>query len=168
VPQISELQESFISWAKMDCEKMGWGKDESYFEKCLEQQNAGELILLVSYDDTSYFGHLKLVWESDYVHFRENHIPEIKDLNVIPEVRQQGIATQLIAKAEDLALARCKAIGISAGLHYWYGPAQQLYAKRGYIPDGHRIYFTNIQVEAEDSVTANDELVLHLVKELKG
>jgi hypothetical protein len=73
-----------------------------------------------------------------------------------------------MSRAEDLASTKCKAIGLSVGLHYWYGPAQRLYAKRGYLPDGQGIYFNNLQVEAEDSVIASDELVLRLVKELKG
>jgi hypothetical protein len=37
-----------------------------------------------------------------------------------------------------------------------------------YSPDGQGVYFNNIQVEADDAVIANDELVLRLVKELKG
>lgn len=168
MPQISELQESFIPWVKTGYEKMGWGISEGYFETCYQQQEAGELIVLVSHDDTSYFGHLKLVWKSEHKHFRENYIPEIKDLNVIPTLRRQGIATHLITRAEHLASTKCKVIGISVGLHYWYGPAQRLYAKRGYIPDGQGIYFNNLQVEADDSVIANDELVLRLVKELNG
>ncbi len=173
MPQISELQESFIPWVKTGYEKMGWGKDEAYFETCFQQQEAGELVVLVSYDAKSYdamsyFGHLKLVWVPEYLEFRNNNIPEIKDLNVIPDMRRQGIATHLIARAESLSSTKCRAIGISVGLHYWYGPAQRLYAKRGYLPDGHGIYFNNLQVEADDSIIANDELVLHLVKELKG
>jgi GNAT superfamily N-acetyltransferase len=168
MPQISQLQETFIPWVKTGYEKMGWGKDDDYFETCYQQQEAGELVVLVSHDDTSYFGHLNLVWTSEYINFRKSNVPEIKDLNVIPEMRQRGIATHLIARAEDLAALKCKAIGLSVGLHYWYGPAQRLYAKRGYIPDEHGMYFNNMQVEAEDSVIANDELVLRLVKELKG
>ena len=166
--QISELQQSFIAWAKTGYTKMGWGEDEGYFETCLEQQEADKLVVLVSHNDTSYFGHLKLVWRPTYLNFRENNVPEIKDLNVIPNMRRQGIATGIIARAEQLAAKKCTSIGISVGLHHWYGPPQRLYAKRGYIPDGHGIYFNNIRVEVDDSITANDELVLHLVKKLKG
>jgi GNAT superfamily N-acetyltransferase len=143
--QISQLAESFIPWLKTGYEKMGWGKDEGYFENCYAQHQAGELVVLVSHEDTAYFGHLKLVWKPEYVYFRDNNVPEIQDLNVIPEMRQQGIATELITRAENLALASCKAVGIRVGLLYWYGPAQRLYAKRGYIPDGQGIYFNNIQ-----------------------
>ena len=141
MPHISELEKSFIPWVKTGYEKMGWGNDEGYFEICLEQQKTGELIVLISHDDTSYFGHLKLVWEPEYPEFRKNNIPELKDLNVIPDMRRQGIATELIARAEHLASTKCKTIGISVGLHYWYGPAQRLYAKRAYIPDGQGICF---------------------------
>jgi hypothetical protein len=38
MPQISELQESFIPWVKTGYEKMGWGINEGYFETCLEQK----------------------------------------------------------------------------------------------------------------------------------
>ena len=166
--KISQLEERFIPWATAGYEKMGWEVDEGYFESCLEEQQAGKQVVFVGHESTLYFGHLKLVWHSDYEHFRRNNIPEIKDLNVIPDMRRQGVASQLITRAETFATTKCKATGISVGLHYWYGPAQQLYAKLGYVPDGHGIYFNNLLVEAEDSVIANDELVLRLVKSFKG
>jgi GNAT superfamily N-acetyltransferase len=168
MPQISQLQETFIPWVKTGYEKMGWAKDDSYFETCYQQQEAGAIVVVVSHDDRSYFGHLELVWKPDYVHFRENDIPEIQDLNVTPDMRRQGIATHLIAKAEHLASATCKAIGISVGLHYWYGPAQRLYAKRGYVPDGQGLHYKNVRIEEGESVVADDDLVLRLVKEVKG
>jgi len=51
--------------------------------------------------------------------------------------RRRGVATPLIAAAEQLARDHGIAtLGITVGLFDEYGPAQRLYGWRGYIPDG--------------------------------
>ena len=51
--------------------------------------------------------------------------------------RRRGVATLLMDAAEQLARGRGVAtLGITVGLPGEYGPAQRLYGRRGYIPDG--------------------------------
>jgi hypothetical protein len=48
-----------------------------------------------------------------------------------------------------------------------YNAAQRLYLKRGYIPDGRGVTYRDRFVEEGEQVALDDDLVLHLTKELK-
>jgi len=49
-----------------------------------------------------------------------------------------------------------------------YGPAQRLYALRGYVPDGRGLASEGHPVLRGDTVTVDDELVPYLTRELTG
>ena len=145
---------------------MGWTKPAGYFAACCAQQEGGEIVLLVAEDAGNYRGHTKSAWQPDYPYFRENGIPEIQDLNVLPSVRRQGIATRLLDTAEALIRERASTAGIGFGLYADYGPAQRLYIKRGYVPDGHGVAYRDHYVQPGHSVPLDDDLVLYLTKAL--
>ncbi|MEM7617849.1 MAG: GNAT family N-acetyltransferase [Pseudomonadota bacterium] len=108
-----------------------------------------------------------LNFEPKYSFYQKLEIPEIQDVNVLPEFRQQGIATALIESFENLARDQgMEHIGISVGLTKKYGPAQRLYCKLGYIPDGNGITRDRESVFHDQMVHANDDLCLMLLKEL--
>ena len=79
---------------------MGWTKPSGYFESVCRLQDKNELVLLIAAQANTYIGHCKVIWQPDYPHFKSQHIPEIQDLNVRPDYRRQGIATQLLDEAE--------------------------------------------------------------------
>ena len=45
-----------------------------------------------------------------------------------------------------------------------YGPAQRMYIKRGYVPDGLGLYYKNQPVTPGKNVFVDDDLALYLVK----
>lgn len=51
-------------------------------------------------------------------------------------------------------------------LNSGYGPAQRLYIKRGYVPDGKGVYYEEKVCETDAVCKNDDELTLCLVKEL--
>jgi hypothetical protein len=51
------------------------------------------------------------------------------------------------------------------GVYSDYGPAQRMYAKRGYIPDGMGLFHKGQPVKPGRDVFVDDDLVLYLVKE---
>src|SRR5260221_4184783 len=57
---------------------------------------------------------------------------ELNDL----QFQRQGIAPRLMDMAEQLIATRSRKAGITVGLLGADGPAQRLYARRGYVPDG--------------------------------
>ena len=75
----------------------------AYFEDLCLQQEAGLLALLVAEQGSQdYAGHLRIHWQASYAPFREERVPEIQDLSVLPRLRRQGVASRLLDAAEDL------------------------------------------------------------------
>lgn len=93
-------------------------------------------------------------------------IPEIQDLNVLPEFRNRGIASALLDHGEKVVAKESSTVGIGVGLHPGYNAAQRLYAKRGYIPDGRGISYRDRYPREGESVVLDDHLLLHLMKHL--
>jgi len=92
---------------------------------------------LIAMDGADIIGYVAIVWQSNYAGFRSRGIPLVHQIAVAGPVRRQGVATLLMDAAEQLARDRGIAtLGITVGLFDEYGPAQRLYGRRGYIPDG--------------------------------
>jgi GNAT superfamily N-acetyltransferase len=143
-----------------------WPKHRDLYERYLREQAEGQRVVLVAFRGAEVCGYGNVVWEPDYPPLREEGIPEIQDLNVLPAFRRQGIATRLMDEAERLVGERSPVVGIGVGLYADYGPAQRLYVLRGYVPDGHGISYHNRFVPGGEGVVADDDLVLHLRKHL--
>ncbi len=162
---IRQAKSDDASWLQSSFDTlMGWTKPPAYFEEVCQLQERGEQVLLIATQDSQYAGHLKIVWKPDYPYYREHNIPEIQDLNVRPDVRRQGIATQLLDEAEKRIQKRSPLVGIGFGLYADYGAAQRLYIKRGYVPDGRGVFYHDKPVVPGSSVPVDDDLVLYLVK----
>lgn len=142
-------------------------KDPDYFESQFEFQEEGKRIVLILSADTVDAGYCILNWDPKYGYFRSHKIPEIQDLNVLPEYRKQGLATKLIRYCEELAADRgCETMGISFGLDPSFGAAQRLYVKMGYVPDGYGITYDRKTVAKGEYKPVDDQLCLMLVKDL--
>ena len=57
-------------------------------------------------------------------------------------------------------------VTLGVGLHSGYGPAQRLYTKRDYIPDGSGVWYRNQPLEMNAACEDIGELVLYLSKDL--
>jgi len=78
-----------------------------------------------------------------------------------------GIGRQLVVQLEGRArLEGYREIGLGVGLYREYGPAQRLYSKLGYAPDGRGVTHRGFQVEPGDLYRADDDLILWLRKRL--
>ena len=156
-----------IEWIEAAFPQMGWDKPRGYFKKLIQLQAKGALVFLVAETPQGeYTGHLKLIWESAYPNFRERGIPEIQDLSVLPQFRRKSVTTLLINEAERRASKRSSQVGIGFGLYSDYGPAQKMYVRRGYIPDGKGVTYDNQMVQPGQQVLVNDSLVMFLIKDL--
>lgn len=136
--------------------------DEGYFEAIFEK----DCIILVAEKQDLIIAFGILNFEPKYALYKKLEIPEIQDLNVAPDHRQQGVATMMIKSFENLARDQgSKHIGISVGLTKDYGPAQRLYCKLGYFPDGNGVTADRESVSRDQMVRINDDLCLMLLKE---
>ena len=143
-----------------------WPKPRDLFERYLADQAEARRVVLVAWCGMRVCGYGVVVWQPEYPLFRENAIPEIQDLNVLPVFRQQGIASRLLDAAEELVATRSAVAGIGVGLYADYGPAQRLYVQRGYVPDGRGASYRDRGVLGGETVVADDYLTLHLTKRL--
>ena len=152
-------------WALVD--KLGYGKDAGYFEYCLELQKEGKREIYILAKDGIDAGYGILNWQPKYALFKKLGIPEIQDLNILQKFRQQGLASHLIGFCEQRAIEEGhKEMGIAFGLHSSYGPAQRLYVKLGYIPDGQGATYDRKQIAHGEFKPVDDDLCLMLVKGL--
>ncbi len=163
---IETLTRDRVDWMTQEFTQTGWTKPLNYFADCFAQQEAGDLIFLVARSGEALRGYLKIIWRPDYPPFREQGIPEIQDLNVMPSHRRQGVATRLMDEAERRIAARSAVAGIGVGLHPGYGPAQRMYVVRGYVPDAQPLVYGDEFIVEGQTVRLDDDLVLHLTKTL--
>jgi GNAT superfamily N-acetyltransferase len=142
-------------------------KSNDYFEKNFAEQNLGYRELFIAAYDGENAGYCILNWDPKYAYFRSHNIPETQDLNVLSKFRRRGIATALIHHCEELARTRGKkTMGISVGLNASFGPAQKLYVKMGYIPDGHGVTYDRRSVGAGAFHPVDENLCLMMEKNL--
>ena len=142
-------------------------KDHGYFERSLELQSAGEREIFFAIWGEQVAGYAMLSYRPKYGYYRAHGIPEIQDLNVVPDLRQRGIGRALIQYCEHVAQAKeHKKIGIGVGLTPSYGAAQRLYVKMGYIPDGMGVTYDRQTISHGEFRPFDDEVSLMLEKTL--
>ena len=138
-------------------------KDDGYYEQAFEEN----VTILIGSDDGIDCAMCFLNFTPRYSYYKRLGIPEIQDLNVVATHRRKGIATAMIKWCEGLARARgCDLIGIAVGLFKDYGPAQILYVRLGYIPDGNGITYDREGVKPHGAYLVDDFLSLMMIKQL--
>jgi GNAT superfamily N-acetyltransferase len=150
---------------------IGWNKPVSLFENYLKEAETGERLIWVAFVHERFAGYITLKWQSQYPSFRKQNIPEIMDLNVLPNARKIGVGSKLLYIAEKEAATRRNTVGIGVGLYAGkdggYGNAQRLYVKRGYLPDGKGVTYNYQPTIPGNSYPLDDDLVLWFTKKLR-
>lgn len=162
-----DSEETAQSW-KQAFDRHKIVRPDSFYLQCLHENRIGlRVTLLVYLDGGTLAGCAHLKFESDYLYFRAQGIPEINDVNIFPEFRRRGIGNQLIEEFESIAAYNSyDSIGIGMGLYKDFGAAQRIYCKRGYVPDGNGLMYEHREVSEGETVQVNDDLLLYFVKEL--
>lgn len=139
--------------------------DRAFFEQCFIRQCD---IYIIEESGGVAAGYGVLNWQPKYAFYQKFDIPEIQDVNILPEFRQRGFATHLIQHIENIVgNENKKSIGISVGLNKEYGAAQRLYVKLGYIPDGTGVTYDRQYVDLNKRYPVDDDLCLMMVKSFK-
>jgi len=138
-------------------------EDVGYFENVLGK----DCLILIAEVNEVIVGFGIINFEPKYNYYQKFDIPEVQDINVHSDFRENGIATEIIYHLENIARDQGnEKIGISVGLTKEYGPAQRLYFKLGYSPDGFGMTQDRQYVSQGQSVSVDDDLCLMLVKDL--
>jgi ribosomal protein S18 acetylase RimI-like enzyme len=96
---------------------LGWGgKDRAQYEGYFLEQNGGVRDVLIARTENTFAGYVTVNWRPKYPPFRDSSIPEVQDLNVLPQYRRKHIGTRLMDEAERLISARSLIAGIGVGL----------------------------------------------------
>ncbi|MBN1174209.1 MAG: GNAT family N-acetyltransferase [Micromonosporaceae bacterium] len=143
------------------------GKTVDRYRQYLHEQTTGVRQMLIACCDGAFAGQVTVRWTSTYAPFRDQGIPEIQDLLVLPAFRRRGIATALMDAAETAIAARSDTAGLGVGLYAAYTPAHLLYLRRGYLPDGQGTAYQGVTVIPGATVMVDDDLTLMLTRRLR-
>lgn len=165
--ELSLLNEDDIPEIVAAFSNIGWEKPRSIYERYIEEQNTNLRTVFIAKMAEKFCGYVTIKWKSDYQPFNLNNVPEISDLNVLPEFRKKGIGSALIQHCESTAMKRGHAeIGLGVGMTLDYGSAQRLYVQLGYMPDGNGLHYNYKAVNYSETVTVDDDLILYFKKQL--
>lgn len=169
--QLRPLSKQIIPTIVQAFQAIGWEKPTSLYETYLSEQERGERQVWMAFSDDLFAGYITLKRQSLYPSFMEQGIPEIMDLNVLPQFRKQGIGTQLLRTAEQEAAKQHDVVGLGVGLYAGadggYGSAQRLYVKQGYVPDGNGVTYRYRPVDPGSTHPIDDDLVLWMTKRVR-
>jgi len=154
---IKELSRGFIS--------QGWPSREEILTRYFKEQESGEREVLVAEVEGALAGYITILSCAKQGPFAEIY-PELSDFNVFEPFQNQGIGNLLLEEAEKRVRLISDKVTLGVGLHSGYGPAQRLYIKRGYIPDGTGVWYQNHQPAMNAVCEDIGELVLYLSKNL--
>ena len=158
IPQIAERYS--FPWSTPEKTKALW---DSYYE---EQQGGIRTVAIVE-KNHEILGYGSLLRKSECPFFVNSNIPEINAIWIHEDHWRQGLGTALIRWIEDLAFQEgYRQIGIGVGLYRDYGPAQKLYFRLGYCPDGNGITYKGQPTIPGQSYPLDDDLILWLAKKL--
>ena len=162
---IRKMQESDIKELSRGFISQGWPSREEILTRYFKEQESGEREVLVAEVEGALAGYILILPCAKQGHFAEIY-PELSDFNVFEPFQNQGIGNLLLEEAEKRVRLISDKVTLGVGLHSGYGPAQRLYIKRGYIPDGTGVWYQNHQPAMNAVCEDIGELVLYLSKNL--
>ena len=162
---IRKMQESDIKDLSQGFINQGWPGREEILARYFLEQECGEREVLVAEVGGAVAGYITILPCAKQGPFAEIY-PELSDFNVFEPFQNQGIGNLLLEEAEKRVRLISDKVTLGVGLHSGYGPAQRLYIKRGYIPDGTGVWYQNHQPAMNAVCEDIGELVLYLSKNL--
>ena len=162
---IRKMQESDIKELSRGFISQGWPSREEILTRYFKEQESGEREVLVAEVEGAVAGYITILPCAKQGPFAEIY-PELSDFNVFEPFQNQGIGNLLLEEAEKRVRLISDKVTLGVGLHSGYGPAQRLYIKRGYIPDGTGVWYQNHQPAMNAVCEDIGELVLYLSKNL--
>lgn len=163
---IRKMQESDIQELSRGFISQGWPSREEILTRYFKEQESGEREVLVAEVEGALAGYITILSCAKQGPFAEIY-PELSDFNVFEPFQNQGIGNLLMEEAENRVKLFSDKVTLGVGLHSGYGPAQRLYIKRDYIPDGTGVWYRNQPLEMNATSQNNDDLVLYLSKKFE-
>ena len=163
---IRKMIESDIQHLSQGFINQGWPSREEILTRYFKEQESGEREVLIADLTGLVAGYITILPIAKQGPFTGIY-PELSDFNVFEPFQNQGIGNLLIEEAEKRVKLISNRVTLGVGLHSGYGPAQRLYIKRGYIPDGSGVWYRNQPLEMNATIQNDNDLVLYLSKDLQ-
>ena len=145
----------------------GYDTTPDRFLSRLREQEEGKCIAIMAEYAGQAAGYIHVYPASQWGPLGGQGYPEIVDFGVLEKFRRQGVGSKMMDAAEAVAAEYAPVVYLAVGLHKFYGPAQRLYIKRGYLPDGSGVWYGDKPCEPYGTYCNDDELNLYLVRDLK-
>ena len=162
---IRKMQTSDVKELSQGFTNQAWPGREEILARYFLEQECGEREVLVADVGGALVGYVTILPCAKQGPFAEIY-PELSDFNVFEPFQNQGIGNLLMEEAEKRVKLISDKVTLGVGLHSGYGPAQRLYIKRGYIPDGSGVWYQNHRPAMDATCEDIGELVLYLSKNL--
>lgn len=147
----------------------GWHPEVDYYLMRIREHAEGKCVALTAVYQGHPAGAVYVYLTGNEGPFKDKHWPIIVDFSVLQKYQRKGIGSRLMDVAEQIASQHADTVCLGVGLCREYGSAQRMYAKRGYIPDGSGVWYQDKPcVQYETVCTVDDDLVLYLLKRLRG
>lgn len=146
----------------------GWHPEIETYESYYREQEEGVRLVFIAEYDGDVKGQCTLVLHPSEGPWGGKDIPEIVDLTVFFDIHGKGIGTKLLDVAESEASKISDTVFLAVGVHSGYGPAQRIYVKRGYIPDGSGVWYQGKVLDQYAPCVNDDDLLLFMSKSLKN
>lgn len=142
-------------------------KTQALWDNYYREQREGIRTVGVVEENRNILGYGSFLRRSENPRFERQGIPDINAIWIHEHHRRQGLGSALIEWIEELARQEgYPHIGIGVGLYADYGPAQKLYIKLGFVPNGNGITYKGQTTTPGETYPLDDELLLWLVKPL--
>ncbi len=145
----------------------GWHPDIKTYENYYWDQEEGRRLVFIAEYEGRVTGQCTLDLEPKEGPWVGRGYPEIVDLTVFFDIHGKGIGSRLLDVAEEEAAKISDVVFLAVGVHSGYGPAQRIYVKRGYIPDGSGVWYQGKVLEQYAPCVNDDDLLLFLSKDLR-
>jgi GNAT superfamily N-acetyltransferase len=162
------VQPHEIAQVKREVKEAFFSGDDATINDHFQYHENGESTTILAYELARLVGIVTIRWHSRYPLFRERNIPLIQNIEIRYEDRGRGLGNAMLERAEQEIAQRSPLAGLVVGISEDYGPAQKLYAKRGYIPDGRGVCRDFTPLKIGDQVTVDHDIMLWLIKDVSG
>ena len=156
IPQLEPVLAAALDW------------DAATFAAIFAEHEDGASTTILGYEGARVVGSVTIRWHAHYPPFRDKRIPLIQHIEIAYHERGRGLGNQLLARAEGEIAQRSPVAGLCVGIFADYGPAQRLYAKRGFIPDGRGVCQGHRPLGEGAAVTIGHDLLLWLTKDVSA
>jgi predicted N-acetyltransferase YhbS len=162
------VQPGEIAQVKQEVKEAFFSGDEATIDAHFEDHENGASTTILGCEDGRLVGIVTIRWYSRYPLFRERQIPLIQNIEIRYEDRGRGLGNQMLERTEQEVARRSPIAGLVVGITEDYGPAQRLYARRGFVPDGRGVCHQFTPLQNGDVVTVDHDLLLWLVKDVSS